>query len=89
MLLAQSQIYFWFVSRSLIETWFLGASFSLSPTCPLGLSTEHPFVGLEAGRRCDLFGGAETGLHCPELFGARFLHDDGESVRYAVFQNGS
>lgn len=60
--------------------------------CPIsfpGVSAQHPFVGLEAGRRRHLSGGAEAGLYRAELPGARLLHHDGQFIRHALVQNGS
>lgn len=58
--------------------------------CPLhtGIPTQHSVVGLEAGRWRHLSGGTQTRLHRTELPGARFLHNDGQPVRYEVVQNG-
>jgi hypothetical protein len=53
-----------------------------------GLPSEHPILGLEARRWCDMSGWVEVGVHCTELFSARVFHHDGQSVCYAFLQNG-
>lgn len=47
-----------------------------------GLPSEHSIVGLEAGRRRNLPGRVEAGIHRAELPRARLLHYDGQSLRY-------
>lgn len=45
-------------------------------------------MGLETGRRRDLPGRVEAGLHRTVLSSAGFQHDDGQSFRHAFLQDG-
>lgn len=53
-----------------------------------GLPSEHPILGLEAGRWCDMSGWVEAGVHRTELFSTRVFYHDGQPVCYAFLQNG-
>lgn len=54
-----------------------------------GSPAQHPQLDLEGGRRRHLSGGAEAGLHCPELPGSGALHHAGQPFLHEVLHQGS
>ena len=52
-----------------------------------GVPAQHPQLGLEAGGRRDLPGGAQARLHRPVLPRPGLLHHDGKPLCYAVLHN--
>ena len=53
----------------------------------VGIPAEYSKLGLEARRRCDLFGRAQAWVHSPVLLGTRVQHHDGKSLCNAFFHN--